>query len=76
MNTMYVDTLAKIRVNEALKMGMEAQRIRRELHGDGNEGRRLKLTPLSNRFQEIRRSILKYWEKLYCGTLELLYSRS
>jgi len=67
--------LAKIRVNEALKMGLESQRVHREMAASRAVSRKSKQAFLRTKILAVRCFILQYGEKFYCRTLEVFYSR-
>ena len=67
--------LAKIRINEALKMGLESQRVHREMSASRSVSRESKRAFLRTKILAVRCFILKYGEKFYCRTLEFVYSR-
>jgi hypothetical protein len=65
--------LAKLRVNEALKMGLESQRAYRAMHA--NESLSLKNSTASLRTMLLvaKCYIQLYSEKFYCRTLEFFH---
>ena len=67
--------LAKIRVNEVLKTGLESQRVYRELSESNNANRKDNLALLRNMILAAACNIREYGEKLYCRSLGLIHSR-
>ena len=67
--------IANIRINEALKMGFESQRVHREMSASRSVRRESLRAFLRSKILAVRCFILQYGEKLYCRTLEFVYSR-
>jgi len=74
MSLQYID-LANIHVNEVLKMGLESQRVHRELLKNNNENRKDKLSFLRTMTLAVACNIRGYGEKLYCRSLAFIYTR-
>jgi hypothetical protein len=67
--------LAKLRVNEALKMGLESQRAYREMPERKLESRKKNQVFLRTMILTVRCSILEYGERLYCRMLGFMHFR-
>ena len=67
--------LAKIRVDEALKMGLESQRVHRELSA-GQSGRQESIKAfLQSKIMVVSCFIVEYGRNIYCRTLVLIHFR-
>jgi hypothetical protein len=67
--------LARIKTDEALKIGLESQRIHRELSASKSTHRESKQAFLHTQILAVKGYILQFGEKLYCRTLGFIYSR-
>jgi len=67
--------LAKIRVNEALKMGLESQRVHREMNAGRSGSRETIKAFLYTKILAVRCFLLDYGNKFYCRTLEFFHAR-
>ncbi len=67
--------LAKIRVDEALKMGLESQRVHRLISASRSGSRESTKAFLHTKILAVRCFILQYVNKFYCQTFEFIYSK-
>jgi hypothetical protein len=67
--------LAKIRVDEARKMGLESQRAHRALSESRNKRHESIQEILHTRILTAKCFFLHYSERFYCRTLEFFFSR-
>jgi hypothetical protein len=67
--------LAKIRLDEARKKGLESQRVYREMHVNSSVRRESQKAFLRAKILSVRCFILQFGERIYCRTLDFFYSR-
>jgi hypothetical protein len=68
--------IAQIRTNEAIKTGLESQRVHQALSARKNAPRKSNRAFLSTKILAIRGFIWCSVENFYCRTLGFFYSRS
>jgi len=66
--------IAKIRVDEALKMGLESQRVHRELSEGRSEYRLNIVALLRTKLLGIRISIVNNWYHVQCRVYQFIYA--